>query len=96
MPEMHRKTGAGLPKILAGITGAPLECLCDLPILVCKSSVEILAEGCRSILEYGDSRIRLDMGWHCVSIEGEALNLADFQRNNLTIRGKITAIRWEV
>ena len=96
MPEMFRKTGAALPKVLAGITGAPLECLCDLPVLVCKSSVEILAEGCRSILEYGDTRIRLDMGWQCVVIEGESLTLADFQRNNLTIRGRIAGIRWEV
>lgn len=96
MPELPRKKGSRLASAIAGLTGFPPESLIDLPVLLCRGSMEILVEGCRSILEYSETRIRLDMGWQCVSVEGEALTMADFHRSCLTIRGRITGIRWEV
>lgn len=84
-----------LAAMLADLTGFPVESLSDMPVLLCKGSGEVLAEGCTAILEYGDTRIRLDMGRQILCVDGECLSMADFHRNCLTIRGSIRSIGWE-
>lgn len=95
MPATKRKTNSRLAAMLSGLTGFPAESFGDMPVLLCRGSMEILVEGCRSILEYGETKIRLDMGDRTTAIEGENLSMSDFHRNCLTVRGKITAVRWE-
>ena len=96
MPDTPRKNRSRLAAMLSDLTGFPVESLSDIPVLLCKGSCEMLAEGCRSILEYSENRIRLDMGKETLVIEGEKLTMSDFHRDTLTIRGSICSIRWEV
>lgn len=96
MSAAKRNNRSRLAAMLSELTGFPVESLSDMPVLLCKGSMEILTEGCRSILEYGDTRIRLDMGRETLCVEGENLSMSDFHRNCLTIRGCIRRIGWEV
>ena len=96
MSQKKRKKHFRLTALLADLTGFPPESLTDMPVLLCRGTMEILTEGCRSVLEYDDARIRLDMGREILCVEGEGLTMSDFHRNYLTIRGKIFRILWEV
>ena len=96
MSGAKRKKKNWLTALLADLTGFPPEGLTDMPVLLCRGTMEVMTEGCRAILEYGDTRIRLDMGREILCVEGEVLTMSDFHRNCLTIRGDIRRVLWEV
>ena len=96
MPEVQRKNRIRLSEMISSLTGFPAESLTDSPVLLCKGSQEILVVGCQSILEYSGGRIRMHMGREKLTVEGEGLHMSDFHRNCLSIRGRITGLRWEV
>ncbi len=96
MPEFMEKKNHPIGKALSHLTGLPVEGLCGVPVVLCKGTLELTAEGCRSILEYSDTRIRLSMGREKLTIGGEGLSLSEFHRDCLTVRGKIAMLQWEV
>ncbi len=96
MPESKEKNIHPVGKALSNLTGFPIEGLCDIPVLLCKGTMEVQVEGCRSILEYGDTRVKLNLGKEMLTVTGSALALSDFHRNCLTVRGQITTLSWEV
>ncbi len=79
-------------------TELPPEGFIDMPILLCRGDTEIQVEGCRSILAYGDNKIRLRLhgSEKVLCIEGAGLRMSDFHQRCLTVRGRITGIVWEV
>lgn len=91
LPHTHK-----IAQRLSSLTGLPPEGFCDMPILLCRSNMELQVEGCRAILAYSDTEIRLDLREMQLIIEGTALQMSDFHGRCLTIRGKIAGQRWEV
>lgn len=83
---------------LSAFTGLPPEGFCDMPMLLCRGDMEVQVEGCRAILAYSDTQIRLRMhGANTIlCIDGTKLRMSDFHQRCLTIRGRITGILWEV
>lgn len=96
MPSTQRKRKISLAEMLSSFTGMPPESLSDMPVLLCRGTMEIQVEGCRSILEYSGDVIRLHMEKEILTVEGTGLAMSDFHRNCLTIHGQITGLRWEV
>ncbi|MBR4959688.1 MAG: YabP/YqfC family sporulation protein [Clostridia bacterium] len=96
MSRTKRKKRYRLAALLADLTGFPPEGMADMPVLLCRGTMEVMTEGCRAILEYSGSRIRLDMGREILCVEGEGLTMSDFHRKCLTIRGNISRVLWEV
>ncbi len=95
MPESMKNKNHPIGKALSQLTGLPVEGLCAVPVLLCKGTLELQAEGCRSILEYSDTRIRLSMGKENLTIAGEGLSMSEFHRDCLTVRGRIVGLEWE-
>ena len=56
---------------------------------------ELLVEGCRQILEYGDQKIRLLLKKAVLQIEGERLLCTVFSEEKLVICGVISALSFE-
>ncbi len=95
MPEHTKKRKHPVGNALSRLTGFPVEGLCNMPVFLCKGRAEVAVEGCRSILEYSDTRIRLHMGDDVLTVQGEGLSMSDFHRDALTIRGHIRGTIWE-
>jgi sporulation protein YqfC len=56
---------------------------------------ELSVRGCHRILEYGDACIRLLLDKLSLRVEGEKLLCTVFVGDQLVIRGRITALRFE-
>jgi len=95
LPNTPKKHTGSLAQFFSDMTGFPTEALTDIPLLICKGPSEMVTEGCRAILEYSRSRIRLDMRKKILLVEGADLVMSEFRRNSLRIRGQIHRICWE-
>ena len=56
---------------------------------------ELTVRGCRRILEYGDSRMCLELGKCRLAVLGEGLICTAFLPETLTVCGSITALSFE-
>lgn len=74
----------------------------DIPDDVCKncSHIEIVSnccamvDGCKSVLEYNDSLIKLNLGRNCVSFCGSGLTIKSLDSQQAIIEGMIIAIEF--
>ncbi len=55
---------------------------------------EIIFEGGRGILEYGDSSIKINTGKYIVSFNGRGLHIKCMNNNDMVIHGFITSIEY--
>lgn len=90
-PKLRQKVAMGL----SALTGLPPEGFCDMPVLLCRGNSEIQIDGCRAILSYSNTEIRLDLFDLRLTVSGTSLQMSDFHGRCLTIRGTITGCRWE-
>lgn len=51
-------------------------------------------EGCKGIMEYGETVIKLNLGKESITISGEGLGIISLSEANLSISGKITAMEF--
>ena len=56
---------------------------------------EAYVTGCRAILSYDDSEIRIDAGEVCVRIIGCGLDIARYNDLEITVRGHVTSVTAE-
>lgn len=77
------------------LLGAGARELCEAQATVrfnCSTgAVEI--DNCRGILVYDTQKIKLDMGENCVQIEGDDLMMDTYQKDRITIHGRLFAVR---
>ena len=55
---------------------------------------EAVVEGCVGVLEYGEDRIRLNMGKGSIVFVGRRLNIRSFERDHAEIEGFFTNIEF--
>ena len=72
----------------------PADQIVRIPVFVIRGKREIEVEGCTGILEYEPGRIVLAVGRDRFTVEGRALELEDFSRGNLYVRGEIVSARF--
>jgi len=58
------------------------------------SDRQAVVEGCRGILEYSDSCIRLSAGSFTVRFRGEGLLLRNFGAQNAVVEGRLHAVEF--
>ncbi len=77
------KTKKDNPKRLLPGYGYKLQCL---------GNQDLLVEGCKAVLRYGQNEISLNVGNGQLSVTGENLNIPSLERNFVQIQGKISKI----
>lgn len=60
------------------------------------SNREILIDGCRGLLEYGDERIRVNVGNGVVQLVGRGLEIKSLSCKSVVISGYILSIEFEM
>lgn len=90
---MGRK--AGIKKnitIKAGLAPEALGCL-RLTIL---DNTNLFIENYSNVSEYTSRRLGVNTGTFYITIEGEGLELESFGQDNVSVRGEITSIKYEL
>ena len=80
---------------LAENLSLPKEITLDLPILTATGTDELHVENYKSLLAFADTCIRIRTRVGVLMVEGEKLILKQITTENILIKGKITATRWE-
>lgn len=98
---MSGKSGDGAAKPRSNIFAIGQE-LCDsASAFVPGVRVELLSDssavidGCRGIIEYSESDIRLSAGRLVLHFCGTGLRIQSFSRQNMTILGRISSLHYE-
>lgn len=60
--------------------------------IACDGAIEI--DRCKGILLYRENRICLDMGALCVEIEGDSLVMDTYQKDHITIHGRVFCVKF--
>lgn len=71
--------------------------LCDLgksAYIGFSGNREVLFEGCSGIIEYNESRIKLNVGKYMVVLSGNALSLRSMSDDTVIIEGFITGMEF--
>ena len=55
---------------------------------------EAVIDGCKSILEYSDEKIALDLGKVCIAFCGDGLTMSVFDGEQTVIKGKFLTIEF--
>ncbi len=58
------------------------------------SGCEALIEGCRGILEYSDSRIKVSVGRQAVTVIGSELTVRNMFSQMIVISGRISSVEY--
>ncbi len=66
--------------------------LADEPKIEMLSNREIIVDGCRGVVEYGENDIRLSLGDTVMKISGDKLVITSFDGSIAIINGKISDI----
>lgn len=67
---------------------------CSLPRLIFSGNRELQLEGCKSIIEYGDEKIQLNLGKGTVALLGKNLSITSLNSNEMLILGKISTVEF--
>ncbi len=60
------------------------------------SNREVLIDGCRGLLEYGDEKIRVNVGNGVVQLVGRGLEIKSLSYTNVVISGYILSVEFEM
>lgn len=87
--NVHEKPS--IPELLSRIADIPCDVFCGMTLEM-RGRNEMLLCGCREILEYSPSRIRIAQGGCTVCILGRRLTMSSFTEGRITVGGEIDAI----
>ena len=79
------------PKMVSSELNIPISAATMAHIEICGNR-EAIVEGCRGVLEYNDTLIKLDTGKLIISFIGSELCIGTFQLGQTVIRGNILSI----
>jgi len=62
--------------------------------VIIRSGREVLVEGCRGIIEYSDTLIRVSVGQQALSVIGCDLSVSNMFSHNILIIGRISSVEF--
>ena len=77
---------------MTGLLSLPKEIALDATVIMATGRTEINIENYKNLLEFTDTKIRINTREGIIVIEGESLNLGQVTTENLLISGRIFAI----
>ena len=72
----------------------PQDIVLGVPILTMQGNTELLIENHRGLLQYDTDEIRARTKTFAVQIEGKELNIQEYRKDLLIIRGKIERMQF--
>ena len=72
----------------------PQDIVLGVPILTMQGKTELLIENHRGLLQYDTDEIRVRTKTFTVQIEGKELNIQEYRKDLLIIRGKIERMQF--
>ena len=72
----------------------PQDIVLGVPILTMQGNTELLIENHRGLLQYDTDEIRVRTKPFAVQIEGKELNIQEYRKDLLIIRGKIERMQF--
>ena len=73
----------------------PIDAFLDIPSLHFTGMDSLVVEGCRSLLEYSDSRITFDLGDYTASLFGSGLMLGNLSGSAMNVTGAIRSLTFD-
>ncbi|MGE5415225.1 MAG: sporulation protein YqfC [Acidobacteriota bacterium] len=80
--------------VLADLLELPKDLVLDLPRITIVGQRELALENHKGIIEYGTEQIKINLARGYLEIDGEALELKFIMQDELSIVGKINALRF--
>jgi sporulation protein YqfC len=85
----------GIKDKLAGALSLPTEVVLNLPVVIWTGRNEANIENYKGILEYSDTRVRVNTRAGLLVIEGTRLHLKQITAENITVTGDINSINYK-
>ena len=82
-------------RFLADTAEFPTDTVRGIPDIEIRGNKECYINGCVTILEYSNVRIRFDGGSVTVTVEGEGLLLSELISGNMCVRGSVFSVSLE-
>ena len=95
MKRTNRPDAGRVRRALAHRMDYPVDAFLDTPALHFTGDNELVVEGCRSLLEYGGSRITFDLGDFTVTLVGTGLALANLSGSAMNVSGRIGSVTFD-
>jgi len=73
----------------------PKEIALNLPLILATGRGEINIENYKNIIEFTDTKIRINTSAGTLAIEGQGLNLKQITTEHILITGKISGMNWQ-
>jgi len=86
--------GISIKEQLSELMSLPKEIILNLPQVILTGSGEVNIENYKNIIEYGDSRIRVNTNSGILLIEGTALGLKQITTELITVTGNIVRLEY--
>ena len=83
-----------IAKKLSDLMALPVDVITSIPVYTLRGREELEADGCTGILEYTDGKVVLDVKGERVTVTGKELLQTEFRGTSLSVRGKISAVRF--
>lgn len=90
MKKKHKATN-----FIEKAIGLPADMISGCSHFEINGNKEAVIEGCRSILQYDENVVRINMGKMITSFEGRDLQIKCLKPDSLVIEGFITEIRFD-
>lgn len=72
----------------------PKEVVLDIPKITMIGNGSLIVENYKGIIEYGDSKIRINTGKGIIKIQGDVLFIREITSENVVIIGKISSLEF--
>ena len=92
---MKRKKPSGMSMAIAEAADYPVEALAGAPVVSIEGNWRLDIEGCRSVEELSELRIRLDMGVYTLSVVGSGMTVRNLSKSVMTVEGEIHSVSLE-
>jgi len=79
---------------MTNLLSLPKEIALNLPLILATGRNEINIENYKNLIEFTDTKIRIQTSVGAFSIEGQSLNLKQITTEHILVTGKISSMNW--
>jgi len=79
---------------MTNLLSLPREIALNLPLIMATGRDEVNIENYKNIIEFTDTKVRINTATGVLAIEGTGLNLKQITTEHILVTGKIAGINW--
>ena len=93
-PKQYKKGRAKMREKMTNLLSLPKEVALNLPLILATGRGEVSIENYKNLIEFTETKIRINTSAGALTIEGERLNLKQITTEHILITGKIAKMNW--